>query len=339
MAISYSPLVAIRGVAAEPITEELIYENSTIANELVTFEDDIKAETIFTEVSATATMQAYTCGAPTSSGSLGLWDSVVTPAKVLFYQEFCPDNLRFSRFKRDMKPGAWNLISDEFQRVVIGGVYAKQIAASLEVKFWNGITTATKAAVAALTPGTAQTSAGAAEQTWAAAQTASLFDGAVAKMIYNDSNVGGAAALGGRVKVLGTAITASNIKAEYDKLYAAIPSVSLASGEQPYIYAPFSHRQLITIADNNVTNYNKAFSVIGDKYYFNGLEIKFVPLSENVMIAAKKSHLVWATDLKSDFNYMEINKVQNNADTMFIKNVMTIAAHIAGQSTNVLYIG
>ena len=42
MAITYNS-VDFRGVAAEPIIEELLFENDTIANGLVTFEEDVKA--------------------------------------------------------------------------------------------------------------------------------------------------------------------------------------------------------------------------------------------------------------------------------------------------------
>ena len=98
MAIVYNK-VDIRGVAAEPILEELLFENQTIARELVTFETDVKAETIFTEASATATLQEFVCGVPTSAGELSAFDTIVTPKKGMFYQEFCPENLRFSRFK------------------------------------------------------------------------------------------------------------------------------------------------------------------------------------------------------------------------------------------------
>lgn len=119
MAVDYNS-VAYRGVAAEPIVEEILFENATIAKSLVTFETDVKAETIFTEATATATLQAYTSGVPTSAGSLDAFDVVVTPAKVQFYQEFDPNSLRFSRFKRDMKAGAWEIMSTEFERVVVG---------------------------------------------------------------------------------------------------------------------------------------------------------------------------------------------------------------------------
>lgn len=340
MAISYN-VVDIRGKAAEPIIEELIFENSTIAEGLVSFEEDVKAETIFTEATAGVAMQAYTSGVPTSSGSFNLFDTLVTPVKTQYYHEFDPNSLRFSRLKRDMKPGAWEIMSSEFEKVVIGGLYAKQISADLESKFWNNATSATKTAIAALTAGTGQTAVGAAEKTLAAATTAGLFDGVITKMIYNASNATATAGVGTRVKVAGTAITAANIKDEYDKLYAAIPAVALASGQAPYIYAPRSHKQFINIANNTPTQYKDAFSVNDAKtaYFFNGVEIKFVPLPENVIIAAAKSNIVWCTDLQSDVNKMELNKIANNREDMFVKNNMTIAAHVVNQKFNVLYVG
>lgn len=341
MAITYNS-VDIRGVAAEPIIEELLFENKTISEGLVTFETDVKAETIFTEASATATMQAYTSGIPSSSGSLNAFDSVVTPVKLQYYQEFDPNTLRFSRFKRDMAPGAWEIMSSEFERVVVGGVYAGKISADAENKFWNNALAATKTAVAALTAGTGQTSVGAAEKTLVAATTAGLFDGVVTKMIYNSSNAAGTAAVGGRVKVAGTTISATNIKEEYDKVYAAAPAVVLNGSTSPaYIYAPRSHKQLINIYNNNPANYKDAFSVSDDKsvYFFNGVEIKFVPIPENVIILAKKEHIMWITDLASDINKVQIDKIALNREDMFIKTNFTTAAHVANQSFNVLYVG
>lgn len=340
MAITYNK-VDIRGVAAEPIIEELLFENKTISQDLVTFETDVKAETIFTETTATAVLQPYTCGVPTAAGSLDLFDTVVTPDKAMFYQEFCPDTLRFSRFKRDMKPGAWEVFSNEFERVVIGGIYAKQISLAVEREFWVGVKSATKTAIAALTPGTGQTAVGAAEQSQIAALTASQTDGILAKMIYNNSNPTQTPALGGRVKVAGTAIIATNIKSEYDKIFAAIPAVVLNGTEMPMIYAPYSHRQLIIQANNVTTDYTKPFDVNPDasEIYFNGLRVVFVPLPEKVVICALKSHLVWATDLASDFSTMKMDNIANNRDDMFLKNELTIAAHVANQKFNVLYAG
>lgn len=340
MAITYNS-VDIRGVAAEPIIEEVLFENETIAKSLVTFETDVKAETIFTEASATATLQEFTCGVPTASGALSAFDSVVTPKKVMFYQEFCPDTLRFSRFKRDMAQGAWNVFSTEFERVLIGGIYAKKVSLALENEFWNGATAATQTAVAALTAGAGQGSVGAAEKTAVAALTPSQIDGVLVKMIYNNSNASQTAALGTRIKVAGTTITAANIKAEYDKIYAAIPAEVLAGTEQPIIYAPKSHKQLIVAANNVVTDFKKPFDVDPSamNIYFNGIRIEFVPLPNNVVISALKSHIFWTTDLQSDINTMKVDKIAENREDMFIKNIVSIGAHVANQKFNVLYVG
>lgn len=331
MAISAS-IVDIRGKAYEPIIEELLFENKTVSQSLVAFETDVKAETIFTENTNIVAMQAYTSGAPSSSGTFALTDTAITPVKVMFYQEFDPNTLRTSRFKRDMKAGAWNTASSEFERVVLGA-YGKEISYDCELKFWSGILSGTKTAIAALTAGAGQNAVGAAEQTWAAAQSASLVDGVVARLIYN----GGA--LGGRVKVAGTTITSSNVAAEYAKVYAAIPALVLANAS-PFIYAPHSHKQLINIFNVTAT-YRDLFSVDlkADQYFYNGIEIKFVPISENVIIAAKPDHIIWCTDLISDINYMEINKIANNRDDMFVKNVLTLFAHVVNQAVNVLYVG
>lgn len=338
MALTYNQ-VDYRGKAAEPIIEEILFENDTIGKGLVTFEEDVKAETIFTEVSATATLQEYTCGEPTAAGALSAFDVVVTPKKAMFYDVFCPENLRFSRFKRDIKSGAWETLSDEFERVVIGGVYAKQVSLTFEREFWNGVTAATKSAVAALTAGTGQTAVGTAEKTLIAGLTASQIDGVVATMIYNDKNSTKVAGVGGRIKVAGTTITAANIKAEYDKIYAAIPAEVLESSEQPILYAPKSHKKLIVAANNVTTDYTKPFVKDADGYSFNDVRIVFVPLPENVVIAARKSHLFWCTDLIADIAQMKLDKLAANRDDMFIKNVMTLAAHVANQKFNVLYVG
>jgi hypothetical protein len=237
-----------------------------------------------------------------------------------------------------MKPGAWETLSNEFEQVVIGGMYSKKIAYDAEFQFWSGITSAQKTAIAALTAGPLNTEIGADEKTVAAALTAGQFNGVVASMMYNNWNATSTAGVGKRVKVDGIAITSSNIAQEYARVYAAIPATVLASGMPAYIYAPKSHMQLINIY-NTAATYRDLFSVQGEKYFYNGVEIKFVPVPENVIIAAPKEHLFWVTDLTSDVNKFEVNKVALNQDLLFVKHVGTIAAYVANQAFNVLYCG
>lgn len=335
MAIS-ATIVDLRGKAYEPIIEEILFANDTVGKNLVALATDVKADTIFTENDNTATMQAYSSGAPTSSGTFGLVDTLITPTKVMYYQEFDPNTLRSSRFQTTMKPGAWEIESSEFGSVVLKS-YGNLISEDLSFKFWNGATAATKTAIAALTPGSGQGSVGAAEQTYAASLTAGQFDGVVTRMIYN----GGA--LGTRVKVLGTTIDATNIAAEYGKAYAKVPSRVLNGTVKPYMYAPFSHKQFINIYNVTAT-YRDLFSVVGlgsanEKYFYNGVEIVFVPLPENCIVVARPDYIIWCTDLVSDINKLEINKIAFNREDMFVKNIMTIFAHVVNQAMNVLYLG
>lgn len=333
--------IDILGVAAEPIVSEILFQNNTLAKGLVTFETDVKAETIFTEADATATMQAWTSGVPTTSGSLNSWDVKVTPEKVMFYQEFDPETLRFSRYKRSMKPGAWENFSTEFEQIVIGGIYSSRISLSAERNFWLGAKSATKATIAGLTAGTANTAIGAEEKAMVATSLGAdgLFDGILTKILYNNSRKTGNAGVGERKKVVGTTITATNIKAEYDKIYASISPEDLESGESPTIYAPYSQKQLITIFNNNVANFKDAFAVSGDTFGFNGLTIEFVPIPENVVLCAKKEHLFWVTDLLSDVNTLKMEKIANNREDYFLKSAMSEGAHVTNQKYNVLYVG
>jgi len=319
--------VDLRGKAATPVLEELFFMNKTIADGYITVDTDIKAESIYSEVGADVVQQAWTCGEPLSSGGTVATDVIITPVKVLYYSTFCPDTIRFSRYKTTIPAGAWNTLSSEFERVVIGGVYSNAMAEDIESKIWNGAKSATKSAVAG-------SALSAAEKAKVAAMPTTLFDSITAKMIWNQ----GVAATS--IDVTGVTITTTNIKAEYDKLFAAIPAVVLASNNKNvYIYAPYSHRSMITIYDNNPTNFKLAFAVNGDSYSFNGVPILFVPLQENTMIAAAKEHLFVATDLESDFSTMQIEKIAPNREDYFIKSVMTLETHVGNQSYNVNYIG
>lgn len=337
MAIS-ATVVDIRGKAVEPIIEELLFANDTIEKELVTFHEDIKASTIVTENDNTVTMQAFTSGAPSSSGTFGLTDREITPVKVMYYQTFTPETLRTSRFNRSMKPGAWNIESNEFGTVVLKA-YGNAISEDVQSKFWNNIKSATQTAIAALTPGAGQGSVGAAEQTYAASLTAGEFDGVVSYMIYNNG------ALGTRYKVAGTTLSSTNIATEMGKVYAAIPTraANQPGGMKVEIYAPYEVKQFINIYNVTAT-YRDLFSVTNlgqpnEAYYYAGVKINFVPLPSNCIIAALPSNIHWMTDLLSDINMFKVDRVASNQETWFVKHVMTIFAHVSLQSMNVLYLG
>jgi hypothetical protein len=78
------------------------------------FEADVKAETLFTETHSSS-FWLHTL-VFTSAGSLTAFDSVYSPVKFSSTKNLIPI-LAFSRFKREMKAGAFEIMSSEFERL------------------------------------------------------------------------------------------------------------------------------------------------------------------------------------------------------------------------------
>ncbi|CAB4153828.1 hypothetical protein UFOVP634_28 [uncultured Caudovirales phage] len=331
--------VDIRGKAVEPILEEVLFANKTIADGYVTFNSDIKAGTIFTEAGVDVTAQLYTGAALSSSGSININERIITPTKLEYKQTFLQESLRAARFNRTMAPGAFNIESDEFASTVLAMV-GPNVSQDAESIFWGGITSATKTAIAALTPGSAQGSMTAATQTAVAALTAGQVDGVFAKVLYDQ------AALGSYIKVTGTTVTAANIASQFALIYAAIPAELLADTVSPVVvYAPRAWKQLARIANNAVgaaqqINFLFESAANDSKCYYNGVEILFVPTPNNLMAyAQRKAAVSWNTDLLDDVNRFEVGKLVNDGDTQFVRSIYTLAANVGQANKGVLYGG
>lgn len=334
-AISYSSPTTITGEVYEEVMNEVLFVNNTIKKGLVRFIDNVKANIPIKTLSVTVSDQAYSSGAPTSSGTLTPGDKLMVPQKRMFYQEFDYETLRGTAWGQGMKPGAFEIVDDEFTRACLELVAPKQ-SLLVESRFWNGATSATKTAVAALTPGTGQSSVGAAEQTYVAAATSSFVDGIVTRLIYNTG------AVGSRVKVAGTTISSSNIKAEYDKVYAAIPAKLLQPENMDglVIFAPYSHIAFINTYNNTPSNFKDAFVSVGkNEFTFNNIKIEFVPIPENCIIAGKMMDFVWGTDLLDDTATIKVDKIAANREDFFMKSVYSLDTWVFNQADKVLYLG
>lgn len=332
--------VDIRGAAVEPILEEVLFANKTISEGYVTFASDIKAGTIMTETGVDVTAQLYTGSALSSSGSMTVNDRIITPTKLEYKQTFLQEALRAGRFGRSMNPGAFNIESSEFASVVLAQ-YAPNVSQDAENIFWGGITSTTKTAIAALTPGAGQGSMTAATQTAVASLTAGLVDGVFAKVLYDNS------ALGGYIKVTGTTVTASNIAAEIGKIFLAIPAENLEDTVSPTaIYCPRAWKQLCYNANNTVGAAQQVnFQISGNdfnsaKVYYNGVELIFVPTPNNLMAyAQRKAAIFFCTDLLDDVNRFVVDKMTTDSDIQFVRTIYTLAAHVGQASKGVLYGG
>jgi len=338
MAISYTPVTSPDII--EDILQEVMFANRTVKDGYVTFNSDIKAGSIFTEAGVSVTAQLYTGAALSSSGSMTITDRLITPTKLEYKQTFLQEALRTARFNRSMNPGAWNIESSEFASEVLAMVGPK-VSADAENIFWGGITAATKAAIAALTPGAGQGSITAATQTAVAALTAGLVDGVFARALYDN------AAIGGYIKVAGTTVTAANIAAEMAKIFNAIPAENLLDTESPtVIYAPRSWKQLCYGANNAVGAAQQINFVIDgasfdtSKVYYNGIEMLFVPTPNALMAYAQRKVAVsWNTDLLDDVTKFEVGKLVNDGDTQYVRSIYTLAANVGQATKGVLYGG
>lgn len=333
----------------EEITQEIYSNSGTFRDNIIDIEEGHKSGTDVYESKVVVAMTALNTGEVTATGDIDL-DANKTPVSLFTYnyEDRIDDNvLKGTRFEKSMKAGAFNVVSDEFDKKVLIQV-APAIGEDLENKIWNGATTATKAAIAALTPGAGQGSITAAAQTLVAAMPTTLFDSIATKILYNDSQAKTTpgAGLGDYVKVTGTTVTSSNIAAEYGKIYAGAPEKVLNSTnteEMPYIFAPRGDRQLIKIANNAVgaaqqVNFLVEGSGATEKISYNGVEIKFVPLV-GFRILAPGKYLKLLMDLSSDVSALQVGQVANGAMQRFIKNVGSIATWVVNQRYITLYNG
>jgi hypothetical protein len=327
------------------IFREIFLLNNTLNQGLARIVDGVKGNQTLTDAVASVTLQAYKA-APVvgtdEASDLSFRDILLQPVQHMLFDSFNPATFRQTFFNRDAIPGAINSVGDEFLSEVIF-LYGGKMSQAAEVSFWQGATSTTKTAIAALTAGTGQNAVGAAEKTLVGNLPAGFFDGVVTKMISTYSNDANRR----RYKVAGTTITTTNLLEEYGKLYAAIPlayngSALLQTGnvENQYIYAPHSHLALINQFNNDPTKYKDAFIKDADgDFTFNGIKIKFVPLPANTMIFHRWNYLVWGTDIESDFTNLTIAPMNSYSAQHVIRADFSLESAIMQPGQAVLYVG
>lgn len=333
----------------EEVVAEIYSNSGTFRDNIIDIQEGHKSGTDVYESKVAVAMTALNTGEVSATGDIYL-NINKTPVSLFSYnyEDRIDDNtLKGTKFEKSMAAGAFNVVSDEFDKKVL--IYVSPaIGEDLENKIWNGATAATKTAIAALTPGAGQGSISAGAQTLAAAMPTTLFDSITARILYNDSQAKTTpgAGLGDYVKVGGTTVTSSNIAAEYGKLYAGAPEKLVNStnpDEMPVIFAPRGDRQLIKIANNAVgaaqqINFLVEGAGANEKIYYNGILINFVPLVGFRILTAGK-FLKLLMDLTSDVSSLQVDKVANGAMQRYIKNVGSIATWVTNQRYITLYNG
>lgn len=348
MGINYTGSTRNHSELEEVVAE--IYSNSgTFRDAIIDVQEGHKSGTDVYESKVAVAMTALNTGGVSTTGNIDL-NVKKTPVSLLTYnyEDTIDDNvLKGTKFEKSMAAGAFNTVSDEFDKKVLIQV-APAIGEDLENKIWNGATAATKVAIAALVPGAGQGAITASAQALVAAMPTTLFDSIATKILYNDSQAKDTpgAGLGDYIKVTGTTVTSSNIAAEYGKLYAGAPEKIVNStnpNEMPVIFAPRGDRQLIKIANNAVgaaqqVNFLVEGAGANEKIYYNGIEIKFVPLV-GFRILTAGAFLKLLMDLTSDVSALMVDRMANGAMQRYIKNVGSIATFVTNQKYITLYNG
>ncbi len=326
------------------ILQEIYSDSPTFRGETIEIVEGHKSGMDIYESSADVTFTAANYGSVTAD-NVNLKSQKSTVNLKTFNVEGIVDesSLLNTRFQKSMAAGAFNVISDEFDKNVLIQVQ-KSTSAKLELNVWNGATTATKAAIAALTPGAGQGSISAGAQALVAAMPTTLFDSVPATMLYNDSQskVVPGVGLGDYLKEAGTTITTANIVAEYVKIYNRIPNdVLVAIGEDaPVIYAPKAHYKMIKSV-NRVQGAALQENFTGTSFNdmaFNDIKIVFVDLTGFVIAGASKNFKL-VMDSLSDSSQLIIEKEANASTRRILKIINSMNTWVVLQKWNVLYNG
>jgi hypothetical protein len=147
------------------IQKELYADWGTFREGDVAIEEGHKSGTEVYESKVVVNMAAYSSGAVSSgSDTLTVGRTPVTLTKIQFADVVDNNVLLDTRFEKTMQAGAFNLVSSEFDNAVLQDIQPA-IGQTMENVTWNGATSATKTAIAALTPGASQGSISAGAQT------------------------------------------------------------------------------------------------------------------------------------------------------------------------------
>jgi hypothetical protein len=344
MAVSFTGVKTAQSEYSE-IVQEIYADSPTFRGETIEIVEGHKSGMDIYESSASVTFSAANYGSVTADNvALATQKSVVNLKTFNVEGIIDESSLLSTRFEKTMAAGAYNVVSDEFDKKVLIQVQPA-IGAKLENGVWNGATTATKAAIAALTPGAGQGSISAGAQTLVAAMPTTLFDSVPATILYNESQSKAipGAGLGDYKKVLTiAAVTSATIVAEYVKIYNTIPDevLVLAGDDAPVLFVPKGDYKLIKSV-NRVQGAALQENFVGSSFndmYFNDIKIVFVDLV-GFRYAGQRKNLKLVMDLLSDSSQLIIEKEANASTRRIIKMINTMTTWVVKQKWNVLYGG
>lgn len=259
------------GIGALDFVSKALLEATSLKNGHLTVIPNVKYSYKLQIADLSTIIQADGCDF-NALGTISLSERVLTPAKLKVNFKDCKTVLESHWQSEKMRAGAMNSsYTTEFSSWLDGYMAAK-VATGIELSIWQGNTGGTSSIYVSNPFLTAN-------------------DGLVVKMLA-DATV---------IDVAKTTITSSNVLAEIEKVFAAIPDTIFDSPELK-IFVPRSVLRAYQTAIPTTYAANGNFDITGAQpTYYKGIPLVAVGLADNNMIAAKTSNLFFGTDLEGDF--------------------------------------
>jgi hypothetical protein len=269
---------------------------NTIANGLIEVKPNVKFKEVLQRVDLSGAIANATCDF-TTAGTVALTEKIIEPKELQVNLELCKTPFQSTWEAESMGYSAHDNLPSTFSDYFIG-LMAEQIAEQTETDIWSG------------------------------AAGAGTFDGF--KTLLNAD-----AGHTGAKKIVGEAITSSNVIAQLELVEAQIPN-SVYDKEDLFIYASQNvFRAYKSALGGFQANGQGANGYMAqgqnqdiDVQFFNGVKIVACNgLADNNIIVSQKSNLFFGTGLLSDHNEI---KVLDMADLDGSKNVRFIMRYTAG---------
>jgi len=260
----------------------------TLEKGLVTVKPNVKYRTTVKNVVTNGLLQDAACDF-TDAGTVVLDERVLEPKALMVNKILCKDDFREDWDAISMGYSAYDNLPPDFQSFLLAHI-VKQVAAENEVSIWRGT------------------------------ESAGSFDGFVTQIALD-------ADLPAAQEIAGSAITATNVIAELQKIHSAIPD-TLFGNPDLRIYVSQNIYRAYVQALGNLGFVDRFNNQSFGEVVIDGFTVVMVNgLAANTAVATLKSNLWFGTGLLNDTNMV---KVIDTADTLGDENVRIIMRMTAG---------
>jgi hypothetical protein len=267
----------------------------TLDNKYITILPNVKYKQVIQKLAVANIVNDASCDF-TTSGSVALTESVITPKELQVNLQLCKQEFVDSWEALQLGYSAFDTIPANFTDYLIsyvGGV----VAQATEISIWNGD------------------------------NSANGEFGGLYRLITGSTAISSSAS---------GAVNSTNVLADLDALVSAIPDTVYGKEDLMIYAPTNvikAYQQALAGGAQGANGYMNQLNVGEKPLNFNGIEIAFCPgLPSSAMVAAQKSNLFFGTGLLSDYNTV---KVLDMADLDGSQNFRVIMRYTAGTQVGI----